>query len=294
MAFDTAGSTAYLLTTSGLSIAPMPNLPALGGPGAGGPPTGGPGLGAAGPAANVPRVNTNGIVSIANYQPSFAPGSVASIFGTSLASDGTPSSTPLPNILGGSCVTLNNQAVPLVLTSAGQINFQIPPTLAAGKYPLVIRSIDNKAASTSQTIAVSKYAPAVMVDPATGLAAIYHKDGGKIVTKDDPAKRDEDLVIYASGLGPTTGGKVVAGMPSPSDTLAVTGKVAVYFGDKTYSQAPMIVNWSGLTPGQIGTYQINITVPGNHLRGDQLPVTLTVGGVSSPLTGVNVPYVALQ
>ena len=74
----------------------------------------------------------------------------------------------------------------------------------------------------------------------------------------------------------------------------MTGKIAVYFGDKTYSQAPMIVNWSGLTPGQIGTYQINVTVPGNHLKGDQLPVTISVGGVSSPTTGVNVPYVALQ
>src|SRR5439155_24922799 len=139
-----------------------------------------------------------------------------------------------------------------------------------------------------------KYAPAVMVDPNTGLASIYHKSGGKLVTKDDPAKRDEELVIYASGLGPTTGGKVVAGQPSPTDTLAVTGKVSVDFGDKGYSQAPMIVNWSGLSPGLIGVYQINITVPGNHLRGDQLPVMISIGGVNSPTTGANVPYVAVD
>jgi uncharacterized protein (TIGR03437 family) len=239
-------------------------------------------------------VNPNGVVNIANYQPTVTPGGVVSIFGTNLATDDTYSSTPLPKILGGACITLNNQPMPLLLTSAGQINFQIPPDLAAGKYPLVIRSIDKKVASASQQITVSKYAPAVMIDPATGLASIYHKKDGKLVTKDNPAKRDEDLVIYASGLGPTTGGKVVAGMPSPTDTLAVTGKVAVYFGDKTYSQAPMIVNWSGLTPGQIGTYQIDITVPGNHLKDDQLPVTISVGGANSPTTGTNVPYVALQ
>ena len=153
MAVDTAGGTAYLLTTSGLSMAPVPNLPAPGGPGPGGPP----GLGGGFLAANLPRINANGVVSIANYQPSFAPGSVASIFGTNLASDGTPASTPLPNILGGSCVTLNNQAVPLVLTSAGQINFQIPPGLAAGKYPLVVRSIDNKAAIQPPPISHSSH-----------------------------------------------------------------------------------------------------------------------------------------
>ena len=274
------GANAFLLTTSGLSIVPL----AVGGPGGGGPPT----------AASLPRVNSNGIVSIANYQTALSSGSVASIFGTNLASADTSSSTPLPYILGGVCVTLNNQPMPLILTSAGQINFQIPPELAAGKYPLVIRSIDKKVASAAQTITVSKYAPAVMVDPNTGQAKIYHKDGGNLVTKDNPAKRDEELVIYATGLGPTTGGKVVAGTPSPGDTLAVTGKVSVYFGDKGYSQAPMIVNWSGLTPGLVGVYQINITVPGNHLKGDALPVTIAVGGVSSPTTGDNFPYVAVD
>src|SRR5205814_181679 len=128
---------------------------------------------------------------------------------------------------------------------------QIPPGLAPGKYPLVVRSIDKHAVSAAQTITVSKYAPAVMIDTSTGLAAIYHKDG-RLVTKDKPASRDEPLTIFASGLGATTGGAVTAGMPSPGDKLAVTGKVSVYFGPKGYSQAPMIVNWSGLVPGQIG------------------------------------------
>ena len=34
---------------------------------------------------------------------------------------------PLPTILGGACVTLNNQPSPLLMNSAGQINAQIPP-----------------------------------------------------------------------------------------------------------------------------------------------------------------------
>ena len=112
--------------------------------------------------------------------------------------------------------------------------------------------------------------------------------------EDHPATRDEKLTMYASGLGPTTGGTVAEGEPSPSSPLAVTGKVSVYFGPKGYSQAPMIVDWSGLAPGLIGVYLINITVPGIHLNGDQLLVTVDVGGVSSPTTGVNLPYVALN
>lgn len=196
-------------------------------------------------------------------------------------------------MMGGACVTLNNAALPLLLTSAGQINVQIPPGLASGKYPLVVRSIANHAASAAQTVSIAKYAPAVLVDPNTGQASIYHKDGSA-VTSDKPGVRDEQLTIYAGGLGSTSGGKVTAGVPSPGDPLAVTGQVSVYFGQKGYSQAPMMVNWSGLSPGLIGVYQINVTVPGNHLKGDQLPVTIAIGGVSSPSTGANLPFVALQ
>src|SRR5262249_26080052 len=155
-------------------IVPLTGVPAPGG--------GGPGQGVPPSASNVPRINSSGVVNIANFQTTLTPGSVASIYGTNLAADATASS-PLPNILGGACVTLNNLSVPLLLTSGGQINFQIPPGLAAGKYPLVIRSIDKKTASTSQQITVSKYSPAVMVDPQTGRAAIYHKKDGSLVTK---------------------------------------------------------------------------------------------------------------
>jgi len=48
-----------------------------------------------------------------------------------------------------------------------------------------------------------------------GLAALYHANG-KLVTKDNPAQRDEPLSLYATGLGVTKGGAVVAGQPAPS------------------------------------------------------------------------------
>jgi uncharacterized protein (TIGR03437 family) len=76
--------------------------------------------------------------------------------------------------------------------------------------------------------------------------------------------------------------------------LAVTDAVQVFFGPQGYSQAPMIVEWSGLVPGLIGVNQINVRVPGVHLKGDTLPVTIKIGGVSSPTTGPAVPTVALN
>src|SRR2546427_8422384 len=97
------------------------------------------------------------------------------------------------------------------------------------------------------------------------------------LNKDHPASRDEPLVLYAVGLGPTTGGAVTAGRPSPSSPLAVTGAVEVFFGNPGYRQAAVIVDWSGLAPGLIGVYQLNLRVPGFHMNGDALPVTVRVG-----------------
>ena len=120
---------------------------------------------------------------------------------------------------------------------------------------------------------------------------MYHKDGS-LVTKDHKAQRDEPLTLYATGLGVTTGGRVTTGVPAPSNPLAVTQPVQVFFGNPGYSQAAIIVDWSGLVPGMIGTYQLSLRVPGNHLKGDALPIQLRIGGVFSPTSGNNVPYAA--
>jgi uncharacterized protein (TIGR03437 family) len=259
MAVDASATTAYVLTASGLSVIP---------------------LGAA--STQAPAVPNNGVVNTASYTAGLAPGGLVSIFGRNLAQSGAAASTPLPTVLGGACVTLNNSPLPLLATGSGQINAQLPPTLAAGRYPLVVRSTTGQGASASLTVTIAKYAPAVFVD-AQG-PAIFHANGTR-VDRVHPANRDEPLTIYATGLGTTTGGKVTAGLPAPSSPLAVTAPVSLYFGDPSIKQTAVIVDWSGLAPGLIGVYQINARVPGFHQKGDSLPVTLRIGGVSSPTSG---------
>jgi len=265
MAYDAAGATVYALTASGLSVIPL--TPA---------------------ASAAPQVSSGGVVNLANYQARIAPGGLLAIFGKNLAANAVYSSTPLPTLLGGACVTLNNVAIPLIAASATQINAQVPPTLAAGSYPLVIRSVASQTASSAVNVTVARYAPAVFVDQQG--AAIFHQDGVR-VDQDHPATRDEPLTIFATGLGVTTGGKVTAGVPSPSSPLAVTAPVTLFFGNPTISNSGVIVDWSGLAPGEIGVYQIDCRIPGDHLSGNGLPVTLEIGGAASPTTGANVALV---
>lgn len=270
LAVDPAGTTVYALTTSGLSILPLDSTPAR----------------------DNPSINPNGAVNPASYLPQVAPGGLLTLFGNNMGSSASSDTPPYPVLRGGACVTLGTTPAPLIMTAPGQINAQIPPELAAGRYSVVVRNIDKKAASNTFNLTVSKYAPAVFV-AADGTPAILHLDGTP-VTRDNPASRDEELVIYATGLGATKGGKVTAGQPAPSSPLAVTDKVQVFFGNPGYKEAAIIVEWSGLAPGKVGMYQINIRVPGAHINGDALPVQIRIGGVNSPSTGPAIPKVAVH
>jgi uncharacterized protein (TIGR03437 family) len=258
LAIDPSGTTAYALTTSGLSLIPLEAVSA----------------------ADRPLVNRDGVVNLASYVPSMAPGSLVSIFGRNLAATATANSTPLPTLMGGVCITLGTRSLPLLMTSPQQINAQIPPELAAGRFQMTIRAIDRQIAAAAQTLTLTKYAPAVFVDPATGQAAVFHEDG-RPVNKSAPANRDQRLVIYAIGLGPTKGARIVSGTPTPATPLSATDPVQVFFGDPTIREAEVAVEWSGLTPGFIGLYQVNVYVPWYRLRGNQ-PVTIRVGGVDTP------------
>ncbi|MBI4875042.1 MAG: hypothetical protein HY822_10465 [Acidobacteria bacterium] len=270
LAVDPSGTVAYALTASGLSIIPLEAVTA----------------------AERPVVNRDGVVNLASFVPGLAPGGLASVFGRNLASAAAADSTPLPTVLGGVCVTLGSRPMPLTMTSPQQINAQIPPELAAGRFAMVVRSIDRKAAAQTTQVTLTKYAPAVFVDPETKQAAIYHEDG-RLVGKSAPANRDQRLAIYATGLGATKGARIVSGTPTPAAPPAVTEPVLVFFGDPKVRESQMSVEWSGLVPGSVGIYQINVYVPWYRLKGEQ-PVTIRVGGVDSPSNTPVRPTVSLE
>ena len=268
IAIDPAGTTAFVLSASGLNVLALDT------------PT---------PANERPLPNQNGVVSNANYGPALGQGSLMSVFGRNLGTTSAGSETPLP-LMANVCVTLNNNPMQLFAVTPGQINAQVPFELAPGRYPLIVRSVDKRAASNATTIQIAKYAPAVFVDPEKKIAAIYHADGTPVLP-DKPTTRDRRLTIYATGLGPTKPA-VATGAKSPANAL--TDKVQVFFGNPTITQAEVVVESSKLVPGRIGIYEIHIYVPGDRLRGKTLPVTIRVGGVSSSVTQGLVPTVAVE
>lgn len=281
MAVDAGLENAYVLSTSGLSIIPLDVVPAT----------------------QRPIFTAAGVVNVGAYTSGVAPNSLVSIFGTNLADSSVASTTPLPTLMGGVCATLNNVPLPLLMTSTGQINAQIPPELAAGRYPLIIRSFGKKIASQTQQITVARYAPAALVEPESNRALIYRPSGQMVSTR-NPAQRDEPLVMYAVGLGlPKAPARITSGTPASTTILAETDTLKVFFKKVDTAadiargfraQEEVIVDWSGLVPGYVGLYQVNLRVPGFHEKGQNLQVVLRIGGIDSPLTGPVVPLVAVD
>jgi hypothetical protein len=165
MAVDNRAQFAYAVTMSGLSIAP---------------------LAATRPPERI-TVNPRGLVHASTYAAELAPGGLFSIFGQGMAESASAGSLPLPSLLGGVCVTFNEQPVPLLMTSSDQINGQVPPSLRAGNYSVIVRSAERGLASNTSQARVVAAAPGVFTT-GDGLAALFHADDMSLVTRDDPAR----------------------------------------------------------------------------------------------------------
>ncbi len=124
---------AYIVTLAGLSVVPLT-------PGG----------------VSVPAIATNGraIVSATDGSGNLKIGGVININGTNLASTAVAGQLPPPTVLGGSCVTFNDVALPLLQTSPGQIQAQLPPTVTPGTNVVQVRSLAMGQQSTSVTVTV--------------------------------------------------------------------------------------------------------------------------------------------
>jgi uncharacterized protein (TIGR03437 family) len=97
-----------------------------------------------------------------------------------------------------------------------------------------------------------------------------------------PAKAGDVILVYCTGLGPVDP-PVTAGQAVSSDVLhRAANPVTLTIGGVSVTP-----EFAGLTPGFTGLYQINATrMPDGVTPGNQVPVTITVGGVyqSPPVT----------
>jgi uncharacterized protein (TIGR03437 family) len=227
------------------------------------------------------------IVNAASYakQAPLAPGSLISVFGSSLAQNQSiASALPLPMSLAGSTILLAGQGAPLLYASNGQVNAQVPYGIAVNAAQQLVISVGSTI-STPQAVTLAAAAPGVFTKDGSGSGQgiIEGVDANQVQTladSDHPVVAGEAIIIYCTGLGEVNPA-VPTGSAAPLAPLSTTvSPVSVTIGG-----VPATVLFQGLTPGFAGLYQVNAQVPSGVTPGSQVPVVITSAGQpSQPVT----------
>jgi len=228
------------------------------------------------PAATAAPV-VQGVTDAAGYGPRVAPGSLASIFGTNLASEeASASGFPLPASLSGTSVVIGSVSAPLLYVSPGQINFQVPSSVESGRVSLVVHAPGG--ASSSFNFTVTSSAPAIFQ---YGTNHAVAQSGSTLNDASDPAASGSVVTVYLTGIGAVSN-PVADGSPASASPLSAASAAFA----ATIGQANASVQFLGLAPGFVGLAQANVQVP--TLPSGDYPLVITLGGYVSASAVISV------
>ena len=238
--------------------------------------------------ANRVSIYFNGLVPVnaasGNDVTALAPGMIASLYPKSEGqkfSEATAgaASLPLPTDLADTQVFVNDQLSPLFYVSPTQINFQVPsgaPQSSTAEY-LVVRKSTGQVVGAG-TVLMTQAAPGFFTtnSQGTGQISAINEDG----TINGPANAigwGKVIQLFATGPG------VVSG--APADGTPASGPVPtalrpqVLVGFENVPDAN--VQYSGLAPGLVGVWQINVKIPNNIVPSSSVLVVIQYQGAFS-------------
>jgi uncharacterized protein (TIGR03437 family) len=241
-----------------------------------------------------PVISGNGVISAANYGNGYAaiaPATWIEIYGYNLANVQTQTwagtdfvGTQAPSKLGGTTVTVGGQPAYVDYVSPGQVNVQVPSNIATGLQSVVVTTAGGT--SLPYAVQVNIVEPGLLAPPAFNISGnqnvvaleantlTYILPVATAGISTARARVGDSLTMYGIGFGTVTpsipAGQVVQSLSSLTNTLQVTiGGMAA------------TVTYQGFTPGYVGLYQFNVTVP-NVPASDTTPVVFTLNGTPLP------------
>ncbi|MEO8128544.1 MAG: hypothetical protein ABJF23_26635 [Bryobacteraceae bacterium] len=235
-----------------------------------------------------PAIAAGGVVRSLQFGggATIAPNTWIEIYGSALS--GTTRSwtgsdfqgSQAPTKLDETSVSIGGQAAFVAYVSPNQVNVLVPSDVAPGAQQLTVST--GVGISAPYSVDVESVQPGIfsMAKYAGGLLA-----GGQFAMPADtvagvvsrPARPGEGITFYGTGFGSVIP-RVRAGVIAPQAT-STDLPFSVLFG-----QTRAAVNYAGLSPGSVGLYQFNVTVPAG-ISGDAVPLTFSLGGnaIAQPL-----------
>jgi uncharacterized protein (TIGR03437 family) len=219
-----------------------------------------------------PTIGAGGVANAApfhNVGPGLAPGSYISLYGSDLSDTSLVESTPsLPVSLGQVSVSFDGggKSLPghIHFISPGQINVQIPWEFQGESSVQMKVTLYGYIWGSLYTVPLAAYSP--------GIFAVTDGVNNAAISAANPAKQSQIIIIYANGLGPVGTPQSSGDPASSTDYVYTNAQPTATIGGSSAS-----VLFSGLTPGIVGLYQVNVSVPADAPTGTQ-PLKLSIGG----------------
>ena len=159
------------------------------------------------------------VVDAAQFKTAIAPGGLITIYGTDFQTAGNKRAVgpgdirnnQFPQILGCIGVQVNGQAIPITYAQFDQINAQLPagvPTGSAQVRVIANPGSPNEFDGDTGTVTIQNYAPAFFTFNGSSVAALSTTyvpvADPSVVSTGHPAKPGDVVLLYATGLGPTS------------------------------------------------------------------------------------------
>jgi len=256
--------------------------------------------------ANPTAIFTNGVVSAASYgSDAVSPGEMVTIFGTNIG-PAIPAPMNVTNgyvdtSLSGVTATVDGQNAPVVYAAQNQVTIQVPYEVTTGANKNVVV---NNGMAASATVKINATAPGIFTADGSGTgqaAALNYNATTGLYTLNSsttPAKVGDTVILYLTGEGNynaalltgaivTNTGFIIPGTLSPLPQMSPLPNVTIGGVDASAGVA-----YAGPMVGaMLGLLQINVTVPTGSSTGAAVPISVSIGGVS---TQANQPNVTLS
>jgi uncharacterized protein (TIGR03437 family) len=238
------------------------------------------------------------VINAATQQPTvpIGLGAMCSLYGQGLATTKQQAkSSALPIALAGRELVVNDQIkAPLLYVSPGLVNFVFPINAPLGSQRIAARTSDTEELLAGGPVLVATYSPGFFTHDGSGAgqAAVRNHDQ-TINSATNPAARGSIVSLYGTGQGPVVS-PVADGQPAPmapdntiaaptSDANTCLNKqpaVCVALGGSGGGSQLAEIQYSGLAPGLVGVWLVNIKVPTSGLLGNTISVRALIGGAN--------------